>query len=608
MISNKHIFKIAIGLIITVLLFITVVMIFPDRFINEKNYSEYEEVLFNDEKIITIDISIDEDEWQGLLNNAIKEEYYQCDVEINGEVLGNVGIRAKGNTSLSSIANDPDNNRYSFKLEFDHFVDGQSLYGLDKLALNNGYADITNMKEAIIYDMYSFLDADAPLYNYAEIYVNGEYWGVYLALESVEDSFMLRNYGTENGYLYKPDGMNMGNHDKENALQENKMPNPGAGMNFKERDFNSEDFSPENFSTPPELITPEEGSMLKNFTPDDKMPAPGGEIPTEEEGKNRFVGGKGGFGGMGGKGGGNLNYTDDSLSSYYTIWDGAINDSTDADHKRVVEALKNISNGNNVENYLDIENIVKYMSVHSFSVNDDSLSGNMAHNYYLYESDGKLNIIPWDYNLAFGGMGGGDVVNDAIDDSYSSTEFFDAILENDELKALYHECYERLIDEYIYSGQFDYTYNRIKNLTDHLVKTDPTFMYSYEEYEKACDMLYRIIMLRAESVKGQLSGSIPSTSEGQRQDSSKLIDTSSVDTSVTGSMRGGRGEKADFADRNKNDIPGEERKEQNGKFQRMSGNFTPVTANPVKNILFYSVLVLLIAGAFIFVKFFRRYR
>lgn len=51
----------------------------------------------------------------------------------------------------------------------------------------------------------------------------------------------------------------------------------------------------------------------------------------------------------------------------------------------------------------------------------DSLSGSMAHNYYLYEYNGQLNIFPWDYNLSLGGMSMGndadatEVVNDAID-------------------------------------------------------------------------------------------------------------------------------------------------------------------------------------------------
>ena len=89
----------------------------------------------------------------------------------------------------------PTTDRYSFKLEFDHYVDGQTCFGLDKLILNNNYADATNMKEALIYDMYQYLGADASLYNYAKLSVNGEYWGVYLALEAVEDSFLLRNYG-----------------------------------------------------------------------------------------------------------------------------------------------------------------------------------------------------------------------------------------------------------------------------------------------------------------------------------------------------------------------------------------------------------------------------
>ena len=55
--------------------------------------------------------------------------------------------------------------------------------------------------------MYRYLGVDASLYNYAELSLNGEYLGVYLALEAVEDSFLLRNYGTGDGKLYKPDSI-----------------------------------------------------------------------------------------------------------------------------------------------------------------------------------------------------------------------------------------------------------------------------------------------------------------------------------------------------------------------------------------------------------------
>ena len=221
MISSKYINRIAIILISVALVLCVLAMGFSDNLlspVSNTGYAmEYETALFDTNEILEIDILMEDGKWDEMLENATQEVYYECDVVINGQTFKQVGIRPKGNTSLSSIARDADNNRYSFKLEFDQFVDGQTCFGLDKLILNNSYADTTNMKEAIIYDMFQYLDADASLYNYAKISVNNEYWGVYLALEAVEDSFMRRNYGTEVGYLYKPDSMNHNdNNDDKN--------------------------------------------------------------------------------------------------------------------------------------------------------------------------------------------------------------------------------------------------------------------------------------------------------------------------------------------------------------------------------------------------------
>ena len=359
---------------------------------------EYETALFDTDSVISVNILMDDADWNAMLENSTAEEYYQCDVEINGTTFYRVGIRPKGNTSLTSIASDPTTDRYSFKLEFDHYVDGQSCFGLDKLILNNNYADATNMKEALIYDMYQYLGADASLYNYAKISVNGEYWGVYLALEAVEDSFMLRNYGAQSGKLYKPDSMNIGD-----------------GKDFG--DFNADDMDFGNM-TPPDTQgnANQANSSAPSQTPDtvdrpqnrDSSGETSAE-PSTDSGERpsmdfNFAGGRGGFSMSGG--GADLNYTDDELDSYETIWDGEVTSTKKSDYKRVVTALKNISEGNDLETYMDIDNLLRYMAVHVFSVNEDSLSGSMAHNYYLYESGGKLNLIPWDYNLALGGMGG----------------------------------------------------------------------------------------------------------------------------------------------------------------------------------------------------------
>lgn len=543
MVTNKYITRIASVIMAAAVILCLMASLFSDKlqevYGNNAVTMKYESKLFSTDQIMDIDILMDEDDWNNMLENAISEEYYSCNVVVNGKTFYSVGIRPKGNTSLSSIANDPDTDRYSFKLEFDHYIEGQTCYGLDKLILNNNYADATNMKEAIVYDMYQYLGVDASLYNYAKISVNGDYRGVYLALEAVEDSFMLRNYGTEDGNLYKPESMGIGGGVDGNGFpQMGEMPD-GNGFPQKGEMPDGADF-PQKGEMPDGEDFPQKGEM-----PDGEDFPQMGEAPNGEAADIKM-------GIMGGNGGADLNYTDDDLDSYSTIWDGEITDSDKKDHKRVVEALKNISEGTDLETYMDVDNILKYMAVHTFVVNDDSLSGTMAHNYYLYEYNGKLNILPWDYNLSFGGMsmggkmggqslGATSVINDAIDTPFSITDFFDALLENEEYLEQYHGYLNELVEKYVNGGEFEKTYERIRSQIDDLVGNDPTAFYSYEEYEEAANMLIEVVQLRAKSVSGQLAGTIPSTDEGQQQDSSNLIDGSDIDLSVMGSFSGGGG-------------------------------------------------------------------
>lgn len=167
----------------------------------------YEERLFDTSVVHTIDIVMDD--WEGFIAGCEDEEYVLCDLVIDGEEQPGAGIRAKGNTSLSSVAA-YGNDRYSFKIEFDHYDSSLSYYGLDKLNLNNIIQDNTYMKDFLSYQLMAAAGAAAPLCSYVWITVNGEDWGLYLAVEGVEESFLLRNYGTDYGELYKPDSMEMG--------------------------------------------------------------------------------------------------------------------------------------------------------------------------------------------------------------------------------------------------------------------------------------------------------------------------------------------------------------------------------------------------------------
>lgn len=550
MTEHKHIGKIVGALMAAAVAFCLIVTLFADRFVAVSGSSaatmEYESTLFDTSEIMTVNIIMDEDQWQELLDNAISEKYYACDVEINGETISNVGIRTKGNTSLSSIANDPDTDRYSFKIKFDKYVDGQTCMGLDKLVLNNNFADATNRKEALVYDMFQYLGADASLYHYAKISVNGEYWGTYLALEAVEDSFKLRNYGVSDGKLYKPETMGLGNDQKEDGIN--------SDMSDRNVDTDADTNTDTNVDSNTNTFGSEEGDLAKNNNPMDRPERPQGDFDQADM-DEKFKdpqGDPGDFGGFDNRNGGaDLNYTDDDTDSYSTIWDGADGKVTDSDKERVVTAIKNINEGTDLTTYLDVDNILKYMAVHEFVVNLDSLSGNMAHNYYLYENDGQLNIIPWDYNLSFGGMMNGgmggspgrestesseatSMINDPIDTPFDGTDFFDALLENEEYLAQYHEYLRQLAEEYVQGGRLQEVWERLDAQTDELIETDPTAFYTAAEYEEAKETLWTVLQLRAESVLGQLDGTIPSTDDGQQNAQDTLIDGSAIELSVMG--------------------------------------------------------------------------
>ena len=104
MIANNHITKFVAVIVAVAVCLCFCAMGFSDKLVTAAGGTdismEYESVLFNTDEIISVNILMDGDAWDTMLANATSEEYYQCDVEINGKMFYRVGIRPKGNTSL----------------------------------------------------------------------------------------------------------------------------------------------------------------------------------------------------------------------------------------------------------------------------------------------------------------------------------------------------------------------------------------------------------------------------------------------------------------------------------------------------------------------------
>lgn len=548
MITNRYFNWIAAILMGVTVVVMGVVIFFTQTkgFHASATHFDYESTVFGSGQVATVAIEVDQSEWENLLQNATDKEYIPAKVAINGKTLSEVGIRAKGNTSLTQVAGDDTTDRYSFKLEFDHYISDQTFDGLDKLALNNVISDPTYMKEYLSYQMLETLDIAVPRYGFADVTVNGEAWGFYFTVEVLEESYLERNYGSDYGKLYKPEtdegggGAIMPGGQRPEGMPD--MPQQGMEPMQGNDGQMPEDRSPAQDGAVQQTspAANSQGEPTQEGELDGQTPFAGGERPQGED----FPGGLGNRTSAGSS----LVYTDSDADSYSDIFDNAVTKVSDADKQRVIEALKHLESGEDLERYFDVDEILRYFAANTAMVNLDSYVGMFTHNYYLYEKDGKLSILPWDYNLSFGGFQGesaSSAVNFPIDTptasgiSLEDRPLIGKLLENEEYRNKYHEYLQEIVTNYFENGLFELTITKLDGMIAPYVQKDASAFYTYEEYQAAVNELKEFGALRAASIKGQLNGTIPSTREAQQENPSALLDASSIDLSVLGSMMGG---------------------------------------------------------------------
>ena len=435
MVKYKYIDWICIGAAVLAIL-LTLLLMFGEQLGLPKASANpgYVTRLFDDSRVHVIDIQIAD--WGVFIEDAEQEEYVACTVEIDGEAFHNIGLRAKGNNSLR-LTEEYGLSRYSLKLEFDQFLDGGNYYGLDKFSLDASFQDNSYLKTYMVYDMMAFMGVPAPLCSYVWVTVNGEDWGLFLAVEEPEEAFARRNFGNDHGKLYKPDYRSLNAENADVALR----------------------------------------------------------------------------------------YIDDNPDSYPGIFENAKFKVSEADQKRMIEALKTLSTGEKLETAVNVDEVLRYFTVQVFVMNWDSYLGRTGHNYFLYEEDGRISMLPWDYNLAFGtyALGMTDPIRDpnvlinypintpAPGEVMLERPLYHNLMKNDVYFQKYHKYFDQFLKGYMESGYFQERIHAIQVMITPYVEKDPTAFCNFEDFLTAVGTLEEICLLRTQSVRGQLEGAYPST-------------------------------------------------------------------------------------------------
>lgn len=152
--------------------------------------------IFEQSVLHTIELEIPQASIDALA--AAPYEYVLADVFIDGLEVPDVGVRLRGKIgSFRPLTGKP-----KLKLDFNEFVDGRRIDGLESLSLNNSVVDCSFLKEMLAYTVFDAIGAPAGRSSYTQVTVNGENYGLYIVVETQDDRFIHARWAEDDGNLY----------------------------------------------------------------------------------------------------------------------------------------------------------------------------------------------------------------------------------------------------------------------------------------------------------------------------------------------------------------------------------------------------------------------
>ena len=463
---------------------------------------------FYSDRVVTVRFDMADEDWEYLRKSASEESYVQADMWYDGELIPDIAIRPKGNSSLASTIG-MGSIKFGLKVDLNLFNAARNLGGVKKFNFNNGFSDPTFIKETLSYELFEKMGIPTPRSVFVDVWVNDTHLGLYNMVEQIDKTFLARYFLNPNGNLFKPEM-------------------PASYLNWTEKDVKAKYSQPVNTSN---LEVNIGGGNLADI-----MDSLGKKPREQESARNPF----GFFGGV--------NIFGDFARDDYLAQMSLKTNENQPDFSalyRLLDILRNEPDGTfseEIEKVLDVDEVLRYLAVSTVLVHLDNYIG-MGHNYYLYEVDGKFTILPWDLNMSFGGFsigyGDGDVLNFFIDEPVSGTladrPLVARLLAIPEYLEIYHSYLVNIIDVPFSSPVMTERIDSLADLIRPYVKADTHKFFSTADFEKYIGEyintarkspfdfmqmgvqigLKTFVSERIESIKKQLSGEMPATNNGK---------------------------------------------------------------------------------------------
>lgn len=163
------------------------------------NFLSFGQGFYDLEIIQTIEITFAESNWDQLLDNekAGDDGYIMAQsVTFNGEIFDSVGVKYKGNSTYNR-----NQTKNPFHIELDTYKN-QDYEGYKDIKLSNVAKDPSFVREVLSYQILRQY-MDAPLSNYANVFVNGTLIGLYSNSEAISKTFLKTHFDSKKNTFIK---------------------------------------------------------------------------------------------------------------------------------------------------------------------------------------------------------------------------------------------------------------------------------------------------------------------------------------------------------------------------------------------------------------------